>query len=393
MRLTCVVLMLALFTGCEARPGPEAVALQAVLERVRAEVESPGAILGVQVRGHDPIVVAVGSADLAGEPLSPERPFFLGSISKSYTAAVVLRLVETGAVALQDPLGRWVPGFPRGDEIQLRHLLDHTSGLKDFYSYIYFRPDREEMVKLVTKDWTESELLDLAGRLGHWFDPGTDWSYSNTNYYLLAVVIERATGASLAEAYRTFLYEPLSVRRTWLTWHEDPLGDLVPGFMGPIEGWEHSEMFGELGPTARLDRSPVEWGAGGLAAPAIDALAFLGALMHGQVLSASTLALMTDFRPTQPLGVDAGRVSPPDSENGYGLGLVRMLRGGVEFIGHGGLFTGHTAGLWYVPECDATISLYFNRGFVGQRALLDEIVALLADGSLGAECQLDGGAP
>ena len=384
--------MLVWFTGCEARPGPEASALQAVLERVRAEVESPGAILGVQVRGDDPIVVAVGSADLAGEPLSPERPFFLGSISKSYTAAVVLRLVETGVVALQDPLGRWVPGFPRGDEIQLRHLLDHTSGLKDFYSYIYFRPDREEMVELVTKDWTEPELLDLAGRFGHWFDPGTDWSYSSTNYYLLGVVIERATGASLAEAYRTFLYEPLSARRTWLTWHEDPLGDLVPGFMGPVEGWKHSEMFGELGPTARLDRSPVEWGAGGLAAPAIDALAFLGALLRGQVLGGSTLASMTDFRPTQPLGVDAGSASPPDSANGYGLGLIRMVRGGVELIGHGGLFTGHTAGLWYVPECDASISLYFNRGFVGQRALLDEILALLADGSLGAECQLRRGA-
>lgn len=123
--------------------------------------------------------------------------------------------------------------------------------------------------------------------------------------------------------------------------HEEAAGDLGPGHLGPLAEGEHSAMFGELGRTTRLDGSPVEWGAGGLAAPADEALQFVGGLMRGERFS---------------------------------------------LIGHGGLFTGHTAGSWYVPQCDTAISLYLHRGFVGQRRLLDAVLDLLAEGALGAHC-------
>lgn len=382
----CVALVatLALSAGDTASQEPQ---LLDVLERARGEADAPGGILGVQAGGGPPVVVSVGHVDLDGKQrLGPDQPYFLGSVSKTYTAAVVLRLVEEGLLKLEDPLEQWIPGFPRATEMSVRQLLQHTTGLKDFYSYIYFRPERAEMERLVTRSWTEAELLQLAGRFGHWFSPGGDWSYSSANYYLLGVVIERAAGLTLAEAYRTFLYAPAGLERTWLTWHEEAAGELSPGFMGTIEEWEHSEMFGEIGATTRLDRSPVEWGAGGLAAPAADALRFLGGLMRGELLSEASLEEMKDFRETPPLGMPARADADAETGNGYGLGLVRMVRHGLTFIGHGGLFTGHTAGLWYVPECDAVISVYFNRGFVGHRDLLDRVADLLTDGAIGDGC-------
>jgi D-alanyl-D-alanine carboxypeptidase len=356
--------------------------LTRLVDDVRLEHDAPGALLGILADGDTAIVVASGLADHdARSPLQRDDPFFLGSISKTYTATTVMRLVEDGRITLDDAIGTYLP-LPRGDEITVRQLLDHTSGLKDFYSYLYFRPDREEMLELVTKDWTRDELLALAGRFGHWFEPGTDWSYSSTNYYLLGVAIERASGLALPDAYRRYLYEPLGLERTWLAWHEPSRGDLPTGYMGHVDGWEHSQMFGDLGPTTALDRSPVEWGAGGLAATAADAMHFLSALMTGTLVRDSTLIAMTDFRSTPPLGT----ASDSDADDGYGLGLVRMQRAAYTLIGHGGLFTGHTSGLWYLPECRVTVSLYFNRGFVNQRAALDRVLPVLRDGGRLGTC-------
>ncbi|MFN0178590.1 MAG: serine hydrolase domain-containing protein [Gemmatimonadales bacterium] len=384
-------LMLAVFVGCTARQGPSngpgdrrlEAHLGGLLDSARVAAEAPGAILGILESGKPAIVVARGSLDLAGAtPIQPNQAFFLGSVSKTYTAAVVLRLAELGRLSLDDPIARFLPDFPRGTEITVRHLLSHTSGLKDFYSYLYYRPDRQEMIDFVTRSWTQPELLELAGRFGHWFAPGADWSYSNTGYYLLGVIAERASGLSLPEAYRRYLYQPLGLDDTWLAFHEPDKGGLGVGHLGPVEGWKHSEMFGAIGPTAALDRSPVEWGAGGLAAPATDGLSFLQGLMTGRLLADSTLDAMISFRSTPPLGVPA-RTDSAAPVDGYGLGLVRMSRAGFTLVGHGGLFTGHTAGLWHVPECGFSVALYFNRGFVGQREVLDRLMTAVGDGSLG----------
>lgn len=219
--------------------------LQKLLDQLRKDAGAPGAILGIASGDGHLKVVASGQADReAGRPMAPDTPYFLGSITKTYTAVVILRLAEEGRLSLDDPIARFLPAFPEGSKITIRHLLTHTSGLKDFYSHFYYRPDREEMIRLVTKRWTEEELLELSGRFGRWFDPGTDWDYSNTGYYLLGVIIERASGLALTEAYRRYIYEPLGLRRTWLAQHEEARGPLPVGYMGPVEGWKHSEMFG-----------------------------------------------------------------------------------------------------------------------------------------------------
>ena len=128
-------------------------------------------------------------------------------------------------------------------------------------------------------------------------------------------------------------------------------------------------------------------------APSEDALRFLHGLMAGALLSAASLEAMTRFRSVPPLGVMDTDAPAGDRSDGYGLGLVRMELGGggggggANVIGHGGLFTGHTTGLWYVPECDLTISIFFNRGFVGQRGVIDKVVGILsASGNRAQPC-------
>lgn len=377
----CTVVLLASCSRGRLDQGTanlQADELQGLLDELREKHKAPGAILGVDSGKGNLTVVASGYADRdARTAMAPDAPYFLGSISKTYTAVTVLRLAEEGRLSLDDTVARFLPSFPRGGEITVRHLLEHTSGLKDFYMYLYYRPDRDEMIELVTKRWTQEELLELAGRFGHWFDPGTDWSYSNVNYFLLGVIVERAGGSTLPEAYRRFLYEPLGIGRTWLAWHEDAKGSLPTGYMGPVEGWKHSEMFGELGATTVLDRSPVEWGAGGVAAPADEAIRFLRGLFAGELLTPASLEAMTRFRDTPPLGVADADAKPGGPSEGYGLGLVRMERAGFTLVGHGGLFTGHTAGLWHLPDRGVTIALYFSRGFVEQRAVLEQVVPVV----------------
>lgn len=356
---------------------PAKAELQAVLDTVRDELGAPGAILAVDA-GQGAVVVASGVSDReTGRPMAADDPYFLGSIAKTYTAVTVLRLLEEGKLSLEDRLTRYFPDFPGGEKVTLRHLLAHTSGIKDFYLFLYYRPEWEEMFRLVTKQWTEAELLALSARFGYWFEPGTDWDYSNTNYYLLGVIAERAGGEPLTAAYRRYLYQPLGLGRTWVAWHEPALASWPTGYLGQVEGWPHSAQFtqrGELGATTELDRSPVEWGAGGVVAPAAEATRFLHGLFAGQLLRPETLATMTEFRVTRALGAHA----PDGSQDGYGLGLVRMERSGQTLIGHGGLFTGHTAGLWHLPEHGLTIAVYFNRGFVDQRAALERILPVVA---------------
>lgn len=392
-----LALALLLSVSC-SRGEPPAAAMRDALPRdlpnlveaLRQEAGAPGAILGVG-RGDQLAVVASGLADREkGTALTPSSPYYLGSIAKTYTAATVLRLAEEGKLFLDDPLARFLPTFPRASEITVRHLLSHTSGLKDFYAYLYSRPERAEMIELVTKRWQQEELIALAGRFGHWFDPGTDWDYSNGGYFLLGVVIEKASGLTLPEAYRHYLYAPLGLEHTAIAEHEAGIPPLPTGYMGPVKSWKHSEMFGELGPTTVLDSSPVEWGAGGVVAPANEAIRFLRGVLVGDLLQAASREAMTTFRSTPELGVPGPNApAGANANDGYGLGLVRMERAGTTIEGHGGLFTGHTAGLWYLPACDVTVAVYFNRGFVNQRAILDRLLPVVA----GPDCQSNGVGP
>ncbi len=383
LRKRFLLLFLACFLGINllgtSATDSEERKLSDLLDQLRKEVGAPGAVLGVSSPDGRCVVVASGMADReTGRSMTPETPYYIGSATKTYTAVTILRLVEKGRLSLDDTLDHFLPAFPDGAKIQVRHLLAQTSGLKDFYAYFYYRPNRDEMIEFVTKRWSQDELIQLSGRFGRWFEPGTDWDYSSTNYFLLGVLIERAGGLSLSEAYRTYIYEPLGIKHTWLPKHEKERGQLPTGYMGHFEGWKHSEMFGELAATTVLDRSTAELSAGGLAAPAEENIRFLRAVIDKELLSTDSFKAMTQFRSTPALGFSDSKPAPGDSD-GYGLGLVQMKRSGFTLLGHGGMYNGHTAGMWHVSECGKTISVYFNRAFVNQNDVIDRILPAICE--------------
>ena len=182
--------------------------IQAELDDLTAVGQPPGMVMWINAPEHR-FAWASGFANLADDiPMSPEGAFRIGSITKMFTATVIVQLAEGGVLTLDDPLARWLPEVanqvPYGDQITLRHLLTHTSGVfhyvehEAYYADLFTEADIDEDAGTVTLDCVERDPNDTLARYVYGkealFEPGAGWYYSNTNYTLLGMVIEAATG-------------------------------------------------------------------------------------------------------------------------------------------------------------------------------------------------------
>jgi CubicO group peptidase (beta-lactamase class C family) len=179
--------------------------------------ETPGCAVGVGVGGQSVLERAYGMADLEHDvPNTPDTVFEAGSVSKQFTAAAVLLLVVDGKIQLDDRVRTYIPELPDyGMPLTVRHMLTHTSGLRDWGSLAgiagWPRGDRVH---------THDHVVDILSRQKALnFTPGTRWSYSNSGYNLSAVLVDRVSGMSFAEFSRTRLFEPLGLTST--TWRDD----------------------------------------------------------------------------------------------------------------------------------------------------------------------------
>ncbi|MEZ5316908.1 MAG: serine hydrolase domain-containing protein [Vicinamibacterales bacterium] len=178
---------------------------------------TPGCAVGVAEQGASVLERAYGMADLEHDAvLRPDSIIEAGSVSKQFTAAAVLLLVGDGTLSLDDPVRRYVPELPDyGTPLTIRHLLTHTSGLRDWGSLAAIAgwPRGQRM-------HTHADVLDILSRQEALnFDPGTHWSYSNSGYNLAAVIVGRVSGQSFAEFSRTRIFEPLGLTHT--SWRDD----------------------------------------------------------------------------------------------------------------------------------------------------------------------------
>ena len=233
---------------------------------------------------------ASGFADLTNHtPMSPEGAFRIGSVTKMFTATVIVQLAEDGVLTLDDPLAQWLPDvaeqLPYGDQITLRHLLTHTSGLFNivendaYWADIFTEAKIDEATGIATLGCVQRDPNDTLARYVYgqdaYFAPGDGWYYSNTNYTLLGMIIEQATEMPLAEAYRTHIFEPLGMTSTFLECYEDALVDVVHGYTG--SGDTTTDL-------TELHES-VGWSAGGLVSTAPDLIAFARGLFGGRCLT------------------------------------------------------------------------------------------------------------
>ena len=329
----------------QAFPAEVLVAIQEEMADLTAGELPPGAVVWIDAPEYR-FEGASGLANLMDDsPMPPEGAFRIGSITKMFTAAVIMQLAEDGVLTLDDPLALWLPQvaeqLPYGDQITLRHLLSHTSGLfnvvehEAYYMDIFTEMVVDEETGTVTLDCVQRDPHDTLARYAYGkdaqFEPGAQWRYSNTNYTLLGMVIEAAAEMPLAEAYRTRIYEPLGMESTFLDCYEEPVIDVVHGYTG----------FGDdMSDVTELHES-VGWSAGGLVSTASDLVTFARGLFGGTLFdNPETLVEMT----TPALG------------SSYGLGVMFQ----EDYMGHAGGIAGFRSVLNYAPEFDTVVVMLYN---------------------------------
>jgi D-alanyl-D-alanine carboxypeptidase len=309
-------------------------ALQKALDDWRSFSHAPAAVLGVRLPSGRTAIVASGQADeTAGVALSTDDRFRIGSITKTFVAVLVLQLQADGRVQLTDKLSSYLPEAPHADQVSIRQLLDHTSGLADFAVQPRYAL---AILTLPGRPWTAEETIDVVADQPLNFEPGSRWDYSNTNYVLLGMLAEHVAGKPIAQLLRERIYQPLGLDDTFLEQEEDAPPMRVPGHFD-LNGDGESETILAPRYTAIVTSGAA---AGGLSASALDVLDFGSGLWGGQLLDQDSLA-------------DMLLVEKPSTD--YGLGIVRRTFGDREAWGHAGALPGFTA--VFVRAEDGTIAV------------------------------------
>lgn len=327
LRLTRNLLCLGaglLFASPLHANSPSAASAQEVLDRLVARNDGHGGG-AARISGPDGVIWEGAAGLTAGPgsaPMTPDTPFEVASITKAVTAVVVMQLAEQGRLGLDDRISTLLPGqhaagFHR--DITVRQLLSHTSGLPDYWTD--GPKDREgnnaflrAFLAAPSRSWQPEEMVSFARELPS-RKPGGRFHYSDTNYVLLGLIVEKAAGRPLHRVFRERVFDPLGMDSTWLTYREARRGP------APSHRFEGSDDL------HNTPRQSADWAGGGLVSTARDLEKFLRGVASGRLFrNASTL--------------DAMRASVPAGDDGisYGLGLYRVDLGDGkgELWGHDG---------------------------------------------------------
>jgi CubicO group peptidase (beta-lactamase class C family) len=339
--LIAAVLLLAAPVGSvvTAQSAPDAARVDAIFERWHG-AESPGCAVAVARDGRTVLARAYGMADLEHAiPNSPESIFEAGSVSKQFTAAAIMLLVQQGQLSLDDDIRQYVPEIPDyGTPIRIRHMLNHTSGLRDWGSVAAMsgwpRSHRTH---------THEHVVDILSRQrGLNFEPGAAYSYSNSGYNLAAVIVERVSGISFAEFSRRYIFEPLGLVDT--QWRDD-YTRIVPG---------RATAYAARGDGFVIDR-PIEnvHGNGGLLTTVGDLLVWNESLASGKIGGRDFVRLMHE----QGVLNDGRTIE-------YAAGISVGAFRGIPEVSHTGATSGYRAFLARYPDQAVGVAVLCNVGNV-----------------------------
>jgi CubicO group peptidase (beta-lactamase class C family) len=316
--------------------------------------ESPGCAVGVMREGKLILARGYGLANLEhGVPIMPATVFDIASASKQFTAASVVLLALRGRLSLDDDVRKHIPELPDyGKTITIRHLLHHTSGLRD---YVLLMVLSGFDVDAVTN--RDDALRVIARQKALNFDPGEDHLYSNSGYFLLSIIVERASGRSLREFAQENIFGPLGMKSTH---YHDRHSEIVPrratgyaqapgGFRIAMSGWEQTgdgSVYTTIEDLLRWDNNFYDRKVGGAAL--YDTLLTRGALNNGKKLD-------------------------------YALGLYVRERHGSQAIFHGGSWAGYNAELIRFPERRLSVACLCNLAGAGAGELADKVAAAYLD--------------
>ena len=315
---------------------------------------APGLSIGVQKGGEVVFADGFGYADLENEvPATADTVYRIGSVTKQFTAAAAVLLVEEGKLDLAADLREYLPDYDtRGFEVTVERLLNHTSGIKGYTEM----PEFWERSRL---DLGHEAMLELFSEPPFEFEPGDRYQYNNSGYYLLGVLVERLSGLSYTEFLEERLFGPLGLERT----HYLRNGPLVPG---RAEGYEVGGDGGFVNDEPLSMELP--YAAGSLGASVLDLLVWQRALAAGQVVSPAGYEQMT---------ARGSLVNGDPVHYGYGLSLGEEH--GFARVSHGGGINGFRAQLAHYPEADLGVAVLINSGS-GRPGLLANRIARAALG-------------
>jgi D-alanyl-D-alanine carboxypeptidase len=291
------------------------------------EAGFPAALGTVTEADGETVNLASGVADLESKQAAePNGQVRIASNTKMFTATVVMQLVDEGKVSLDEPIESYLPGLVKGEgidgrQISVRQLLQHTSGLPEYIV------DLLDHVGGLTRYWAPRDILDMALTHPAVFAPGERWEYSNTNYVVLGLLIERLTGSPLENQIDERIVQPLGLKQTVLPHGGDRT---IPG-EHPL-GYHPDPETGELVDSTELDPGAT-WAAGGMLSTPSELNTFMQALFDGKLTSAEALKQMLT---TVPAEEDVW----PGSSYGLGVQAYPLSCGGVAW-GHGGDIFGY----------------------------------------------------
>jgi len=347
--LSALLLITAILTtlmSCSSEdPRPIEQRLQETLDRRIRKYGARGASAAV-IFADGNIWTGVSGISHEAVMIEPDMLFAIGSITKNVVAALALQLHEEGTLSLNDPLSKWLPVYRHVDStITIRQLLNHTSGLYMFWDNETIWDD---LKKDRTRVWTPEEVLSYIKE--PYFPPGRGFRYSNTNYLLLAMIIEEATGSSLAAEFRTRFWQPLGIENAWLSMQE-----VIPDNQAHVYGdnFNHGDSDRDLTFLPRASHESITYGSSGLFITAEDLARWCHALFEGEVLSPPALDDMLQFVKFRSFA----------NMRAYGLGVQvfkRSLSHGKQAIGHGGGNIGTTTYMVYLPEYHVSVVVMIN---------------------------------
>ena len=305
-----------------------------------------GGVAVLMVRDGATSLAAAGDANNLGDPLLPETPMRVGSISKPFIATMVLQLMDEGRVDLDVALSTYVPGTTVGGDVTVRALLGHRSGIFNYTDVPSFFAD---VLADRTQRFEPATVLEYVAERS--VNTGGQFAYSNTNYILLGQLIEALEGTDINTALQTRIAEPLGLTATSF----DVAGGTNPPDMAA--GWSNGVVTGDPSePYVSIASSA--WTAGALISSTADLATFLSALFDGRLISADALAQMTATEP-----------------DGYGLGLFAVsLNPGSPGYGHNGAIPGFSSTMAIDPASGDILVILTNNDTLNADTLAPQIL-------------------
>jgi CubicO group peptidase (beta-lactamase class C family) len=351
--------------GLSVTPALQA-ALDAHLERWRAKTGTPGVSVAITFADGTTWNGVAGLADVkARRPVTPDTAFPVASVSKTFTSALILDLVADGKLGLDRPARSYVPNLPIDQRITIRELLDHTSGLRDF-----FLDPRIDKALQADRNRTWNAAMSLGYIRKPLGKPGTIWHYSNTNYLILGLIAEAVGGAPVADQLRSRYFEPLGLTHTWYQAVEAPRAPLATAYRISV-----AKPTGK--PTSLSDGSSISpftsvvtaaGAAGSIASTAGDLARWTRALYAGAALDPVARALLL----ASPAAT--ARLHPRVP---YGFAMQSIVIAGQPTLGHSGRFLGARGAIRWLPNRQVAIAVVTNQSQADPGVLVADLLKVL----------------